>query len=85
MYTKEELAHARHAIMMIAKENCIEEDQIRAELRQALLRSLKSDDPKARLQWEGFEFSEKEPAVEECVLWLSKKVRMALEADDIGE
>ena len=75
MYTKEELAHARHAIVMIAKENCIEEDQIRSELKQTLLQSLNSNDPKVKMQWEGFKFAGNEPAVEECILWLSKKVK----------
>ena len=75
MNTKEELAHARLAIVMIAKENCVEEDQIRSELKQTLLQSLKSNDPKVKKQWEGFKFAGKEPTVEECILWLSKKVK----------
>ena len=78
MYTKEELAHARHAIVMIAKENSVEEDQIRSELKQTLLKSLNSNDPKVKIQWEGFKFAGNEPTVEECILWLLKKVKQTL-------
>ena len=74
MYTEEELTRAKKAITLLAMRNDVPEQQIRADLREAIIISFHSTDPHVQAQWATCEFADSVPTPEEFITWISKKV-----------
>ena len=75
MFTEEELGRAKRAITIMAKRNGVSEEQIRAELKEAIDISFCCTDPLVRAQWSEFEYAGSEPTPEEFITWNAKKVK----------
>ena len=74
MITDDEMARAKRAITILAVRNDAPEEQIRADLQEAINISFHSTDPHVQAQWTMCEFADSEPTPEEFITWISKKV-----------
>jgi hypothetical protein len=72
MYS-EELDSAKRAIAIMALRQGIPEEQIRAEIQEAIHESFISTDPKVKEQLSECEFTGSEPTPEEFISWISRK------------
>lgn len=71
MYSEQELRLASDIIRQLAYTVNVSEQQVRAEMKEAMTAARQSQDPRARQIWASFE---KEPTVEEFILWVSEMV-----------
>ena len=78
MFTTEELKRASEIINLIAAKNHLPEEQIRAELQDAMNCGRNDPDPSVQAHWAGFHYAGPEPTAEEFVLWVSSIVRNAI-------
>lgn len=69
MYTEKEMKAAAEIIRRIAREHQVSEEQVRADMTEAVNAGRNNPDPAVQARWATFQFSGKEPTAEEFVLW----------------
>ena len=74
MYSEFDLKRTAQIIVKIARENNISEEQVRADMKEAMEAGRNDPDPIVQAQWEDFRFVGKEPTIEEFILWTSSRV-----------
>ncbi len=67
MYSELDLKRAAKIIVRIARENNVSEEQVRADMKEAMEAGRKDPDPVVQAQWEEFRFVGKEPTIEEFI------------------
>lgn len=65
MYTEQELKKAADIIKKVAEDNNVSEDQVRADMQEAMDCGRNCPDPIAQKLWEGFHYAGSEPTLEE--------------------
>ena len=75
MYSELDLKRAAKIIVWIARENNMSEEQVRADMKEAMEAGRKDPDPVVQAQWEEFRFVGKEPTIEEFILWTASRVQ----------
>jgi hypothetical protein len=75
MYSELDLKRAAKIIVWIARENNMSEEQVRADMKEAMEAGRKDPDPVVQAQWEEFRFVGKEPTIEEFILWTATRVQ----------
>ena len=78
MYTQRELKRAGDIIKQIARENHVSEDQVRADMQEAMESARRNPDPLAQARWRDFRYSGADPTLEEFILWVAS---MAVKAN----
>ena len=64
MYSEFDLKRTAQIIVKIARENNISEEQVRADMKEAMEAGRNDPDPIVQAQWEDFRFVGKEPTIE---------------------
>ena len=67
MYTNKELRAATNIIRQIAREQNVPEDQVRADLMEAMNAGRNNHDHAVQARWATFRYAGEEPTVEEYV------------------
>ena len=75
MYSELDLKRAAKIIVWIARENNMSEEQVRADMKEAMEAGMNDPDPVVQAQWEEFRFVGKEPTIEEFILWTASRVQ----------
>ena len=75
MYSELDLKRAAKIIVRIARENNVSEEQVRADMKEAMEAGRNDPDPIVQAQWEDFRFVGKEPTIEEFILWTASRVQ----------
>ncbi len=75
MYTEKELKSAADIITRIARAHHVPEEQVRADMREAMDAARSDPSPAARAQWAAFPYAAAEPTPEEFILWLAAETR----------
>ena len=74
MYTEKDLRAAADIIRRIAREHQVPEEQVRADMEEAMNAGRNSLDPAVRARWATFRYAGAEPTVEEFILWTASMV-----------
>ncbi len=69
MYSKLELQYAAAIIKQIAKNHGVPEEQVRADMMEAMNKGRTNQDPAVQARWKSFYYAGIEPTLEEFVLW----------------
>ena len=77
MYTEQELKKAADIIKKVAEDNNVSEDQVRADMQEAMDWGRNCPDPIAQKLWEGFHYAGSEPTLEEFILWVASLSQQA--------
>ena len=77
MYTEQELKKAADIIKKVAEDNNVSEDQVRADMQEAMDCGRNCPDPIAQKLWEGFHYAGSEPTLEEFILWVASLSQQA--------
>lgn len=78
MYSSEEVKKAALAISIIAKHHGVSEEQVRKDLTETMNYALANTAPSAIEQVQSFSYSGTTPTVEEFIVWLLIKTKIAL-------
>lgn len=79
MYAKEELQAAAKVIKEIAQGHHVSEEQVRADLKEAMDIGRSNPDPAVRARWTTFRYAGEEPTVEEFILWATSLTKDKLD------
>lgn len=74
MYTGQELKRAAQIIKQVAQNNNISEEQVRAEMQEAMNSGRNNPDPVVQARWKDFHYTGAEPTLEEFILWVASMV-----------
>lgn len=69
MYTKKELKTAVGIIKQIARAHHVTEEQVRADMEEAMNAGRGNTNPAVQARWATFQYAGMEPTVEEFILW----------------
>ena len=73
MITDIEKAQVARIIKRIARENRVSEEQVRADMKEALDFGCNNPDPAVQREWADFRYEGDEPTVEEFIIWITGK------------
>ena len=71
MYKERELKRAAQIIKQIARDNNVPEEQVRADMQEAMDYGRNNPDPIAQARWKEFRYAGSEPTLEEFILWVA--------------
>ena len=74
MYTEAELKAAADIIRQLAREHHVPEEQVRAEVEEAMQAGRDDPDPAVQARWAAFHYAGERPTVEEFILWTADMV-----------
>ena len=75
MYSEFDLKRAAQIIRRISRENNMSEEQVRADMKEAMEAGMNDPDPVVQAKWDEFRFAGKEPTIEEFILWTASRVK----------
>ena len=75
MYSEFDLKRTAQIIVKIARENNISEEQVRADMKEAMEAGMNDPDTVVQAKWDEFRFDGKEPTIEEFILWTASRVK----------
>ena len=61
-------------IQAVAKQNGVTEEQVRKDMKEAMLAGMNNPDPKVQAEWKSFHYAGDEPTVEEFIIWMTSRM-----------